>query len=126
MTINDVIALVERQCPGGMERAEQVRQISLLEKRIINEVLSHYPEAVYDKKFHSYHPDTDGSDVLLVPEPYSQLYVHYILAQHYLMMLEQKHYNNQLYIFNGIYDDYKVHCIQTMRPDATYSKYRTR
>ncbi len=125
MNINEVLAIVERQCSGA-ERKEEIRHLSLLEKRIINEVLSNYPEAVYDRNFAGYTPDTDGSEVLLAESPYDQMYVHYLLAQHYLLMLEQGHYNIQINLFNSLYDDYKIFCARNMRADTKNNRYRVR
>lgn len=125
MTVNEVIARVDKHCPNQISRAEKVGFITACERRIINEALSNYPEASYDRGFKKYDPDTDGERELFAACPYDELYVHYVMAEIYLILHEQNHYNNELYIFNSILGDYKVHLIKRMKPVGP-SRFRVR
>lgn len=125
MTVNEVIARVDKHCPNQISKADKVGFITACERRLINEALSNYPAAKYDRNFKKYDPDTDGERELLAECPYDELYVHYVMAEIYLILHEQNHYNNELYIFNNLYGDYKIHLIKTMRPSGP-SRFRVR
>jgi hypothetical protein len=117
MTINEVIAKVDSFCPNNIDRKDKVDFLSTVERKIINEVMRQYDDVTYDKDFKRYDPERSGETELLAESPYDHLYIHYIMAQIYLILHEQEHYNNEIYIFNSIYDDYKVHMIQHHRPN---------
>lgn len=125
MTLNEVIARVDTVCPNKLERADKVNFVSTLERRVINEALSRYDDIPYDKNFKKYDPDTDGDRELLAGSPYDHMYIHYVMAEVYLILHEQGHYNNELYIFNGIFADYKTDLIRNHRPTGP-SGYRVR
>lgn len=116
MKINEVIALVEKNCPGQTSGSEIINLINAVEHRVINEALSRYDGAEYDGDFRGYDVNSDGDRALLAPPPYDEMYVHYVMARIFLTLHEQAHYNNELSLFNSVFQDYKVRLIQTMRP----------
>ena len=118
MTLNECIVRVEKRFPGQTDVKEIVAHVTTLEHRIANEALSRYREAKYNRNFSRYDQDTDGELTLMAPPPYDEMYVHYVLSQIYLAIHEEEHYNNELEITSKILADYKVHLIQTMRPDS--------
>ena len=131
MTIEQVLTKVDKFHPNAISREDKIDFLSAVERRIINEALSRYPDADYDRNFVKYHTDYDGDGeddgykTLLAPSPYDELYIHYLASQIYLILHEQTHYNNELNIFNSILADYKVHLNRTLRPGGV-SKYRVR
>ena len=125
MNVNEAIARVDARLPNRIERREKVTMLSVLDRKLIGEVLSRYPAAVYDKNFEKYDPDQDGSTELVVPSPYDEMYIHYVSAEVYLILHEQKHYNNERAIFESILADYKVHLIRNLRPGGV-SRYKVR
>lgn len=125
MNVNEAIARVDARLPNRIERREKVNMLSVLDRKLIGEVLSRFPAAVYDKNFEKYDPDADGSRELVAQSPYDEMYIHYVSAEVYLILHEQKHYNNEVEIFNSILADYKVHLIRNLRPGGV-SRYKVR
>ena len=131
MTINEVLTKVDKFHPNDIAREDKIDFLSAVERRIINETLSRYPDAEYDRNFVKYHTDydgdgeDDGDKSLIVPSPYDELYIHYLASQIYLILHEQTHYNNELYVYNSLLADYKVHLNRTLRPGGV-KKYKVR
>lgn len=124
MTLNKAIVKCDLICPNNVESEIKVDAISSLESRLIREVLSQYPDISVDRDFGGYSADELERE-LLAPAPYDEMYAHYAAAQVYLILHEQKHYNNEMLIFNSLLADYKVYLIKNHRPGGV-SNYRVR
>ena len=125
MTLNEAIIRCDLFCANDAEKEIKSRAISTLELRLIKEVLSQYPDIEVPNDFRGYDEEADGGRELLAENPYSEMYAHYAAAEVYLIMHEQKHYNNELAIFNSLLADYKVYLIKNHRPGGV-SNYRVR
>ena len=125
MTLNEAIIRCDLFCSNDAEREIKVKAISTLEKRLIKEVLSTFPDIDVPKDFNGYDADADGGKELLAESPYDEMYGHYAAAEVYLIMHEQKHYNNEIHIFNSLLADYKVYLYKNHRPGGV-SRYRVR
>jgi hypothetical protein len=53
------------------------------------------------------------------------MYPHYLAAQIYLRLHDQKYYNSELEVFNSIFEDYKIHIARTYQSAGT-TKFRVR
>lgn len=115
MTVNESLLRAEMICGADVEQEIKINALNQVEGRIVKEVFSRYPDLSVNN-FEKYRYDSDGSKVLMVDEPYDELYVHFIAAQIYLYLHEQRLYNNHMTIFNQIYYDYKIYLNRNYRP----------
>lgn len=126
MTLNEALIKCDLYCSNNVEKEVKIDAISSLEARLIKEVLNGYTDVPpYDKDFKKYDAEQDAARELLAPTPYDEMYAHYAAAQVYLILHEQKHYNNELYIFNSILADYKAYLSRNYH-SAGVSRYRVR
>ena len=128
MKIADAIAEVDEYCSNRVEISQKLRWINRVERRIIEEAISRYPELMSLAEGFNGYIDSDIGKVsveLIVIEPYAELYIHYIAAQIHLMHYEQKHYNNEIEIFNSLLADYKIYLNRKYRPGGR-KKFRAR
>ena len=69
--------------------------------------------------FNSY----DGSTVLLVPEPYCELYIAYLCAEIDRTIGEINRYNNEMSIFENLYRNYAAFYNRTHTPKGQNFKW---
>ena len=75
-------------------------------------------ESGKDFKFEGYGKDTHGDTELIVPEPYSELYVHYIHSKIYLFNHDYERYNTSTAAFYSAYEDFAEHYIRENKPQT--------
>jgi len=114
MTISEAITQVDRVKPNQYETAEKVRWLSTLDGKIANEALSWHEGA--GEPFEGYDPGGDLDVPLLVPEPYSDLYLHWLFAQVDYHNSETARYQNSMMMFNMAYATFADWYNRTHRP----------
>ena len=67
-------------------------------------------------RYHPYDNDTPRDTVLLVEEPYAEMYIHYMAAQIDLGNAEIGKYNNDKSLFNNAYLTYSDYYTRTHMP----------
>lgn len=125
MTLSEAIAKADNYCPNKVDNKLKAEWISRLDKRIIEEILTRYPDIPKKTNFGGYDITSDSGASLVVSFPYDDIYVHYIAAEIYLLLHEQKHYNNEKILFDDILEDYKKYLNRNYRPGGVGS-YRIR
>lgn len=115
MTIQEALEKVDKLKPNQFEEAEKIRWLSDLDARVKAEIIDNHEGA--DKiAFNGYDEKTNRDTVLLVPEPYSELYLLYLAAQIDFYNAEYTRYNNSMVMFNTMYDDFAVYYNRTHMP----------
>ena len=125
MTLTDAIIKADILCANKFDTKQKTAFISYVEAKLIKEVLTRYSDVTYDKSFKGYDSERDGDTELIAEAPYDEMYSHYVAAQMHLILHEQIHYNNELTIFNSIFEDYKVHMNRTHHPKGPF-RFRSR
>ena len=115
MTLNEAVRRAELYCNADVEKEIEVGAVNKLESRLCREVYSRYPDLAV-ASFGGYDADRDGAKELMAEPPYDEMYPHYIAAEAYLILHEQEQYNNHLFIFNAMLNDYKVYLNKNHRP----------
>lgn len=128
MTIADVIATIAEMKPHAFPDSKIVKWLSDLDALIYKEVISlHENTAIttaYDDDgvlitdmpdptpYEMVAPETEGGDetvpdvTLIVPEPYSELYVLYVAAQMDFWYGDIVRHNNNMMAYNNAYDGF--------------------
>lgn len=109
MTILQCITQLQSIKPHQYDDETIIRWISNLDGLLYNEIVSwHEPprdELGNPVEIHHgpYDPETDMDTVLMVPEPYSDVYVKYLAAQVDYHNAEMQRYNNSMVMYNMAY-----------------------
>ena len=115
MTIEQAIRQADEQRPNVFMGAPKVRWISELEGRIINELLKNRQE-YRDIDFPEYSEDTPLDTVLLVPDPYSDIYVYWLFMKTDYTNNETDRFNNDAVMYNTAYLAYVNYINRTTTP----------
>lgn len=106
MTIMSVITLLQSVKPHQYDDATVVRWISDVEGLLYKEIVCGHEMPVDEEgnlveiTHGPYNPETDMDTVLMVPEPYSDVYVKYLAAQIDYHNAEYARYNNSMVMYN--------------------------
>ena len=101
MTVKEAIDAIDLLKPNQFDEQMKTAWISQAEALVQNEVLSYHKEEELVPAI--YHYPQDAGTVLLVPEPYSDLYEKYLAAQIDFANAEFGRYNNDMMLFNTLY-----------------------
>lgn len=111
MTIKDIIDKLDKLKPNQYRLDEKMSWLSDLDARVVNDIIQpHQREKVEIKRY------TDTGDTLLVEDAYSEMYLHYMMAQIDYHNAEHTRYNNSSAAFNEVFTDYARHYKRTHMP----------
>lgn len=122
MTINEAITQIDSLKVNTYTPADKIgwlsRADSMIKKNIIDTHES--DEAVL---FTGYTEETDPETVLLVPEPYDELYIRYLEAQIDYTNGEYAKYNNSILMFNAAYEAYASYYNRNNMPKSSGNRF---
>lgn len=116
MTIKEAIETTDTLKPNVFHNREKMKWLSELDGKIKKEIFDTHEGS---PSFDGYDEDTDSATPLLVPEPYSDVYIKYLMAQIDFHLAEIARYNNDMILFNTAYDDLARWYHRTHRPLQT-------
>ena len=102
MKICEAIRQTDELKPNQYSDEQKIRWLSELDGKIVKELI----DAKSGEKstvFEGYNEDTDTNTELLVPEPYSNLYVLWLMSKIDFFNAEYDRYNNSAMAFNEAY-----------------------
>lgn len=104
MLISDAIKEADRLKPNSFTTEDKLRWLERLEKRICNEILSHYTTPAPTVE-----PFTteDLSRELIVPDPYDEIYIHWLCAQMDYYEREMDSFNAANMMFEAVFVQYR-------------------
>lgn len=117
MKINEAIAKCDLMYPNTITDTVKINLLSQLDGRVKAEIYDKY-DSNEGSTFSGYDPDISQDTVLLVPFPFDNIYVSWLVANMYLMMEENNNYNNWLSIFNNEWDSYERYYAQNHHQKA--------
>lgn len=107
MTLNECITTVDNLCPNRIDNNVKVMWINNAEGRLSDGILREYEDVTIPPE---YDPSTDMDTQLYLSGHWTEYYVHYVMAQIYLALHEQKHANNEELIYSEVYEDFRIFC----------------
>ena len=100
MTISEAVKIVDNLKKGNkISEREKIYWLSELDGIIKSETINTH-EGAENVHFSGYDENTDGNTVLLVKEPYCDIYIHYLIAKIDLYMGDSGRYNNDMILYN--------------------------
>ena len=109
MTIQEALARCDGQKPNAYSEAEKIRWLSDLDGLVLQEIIrTHENKDGIGAEYAGYDPEEAGiqSQTLLIPEPYSDVYIKYLFAQIDFANAEFARYNNSAMLYNTAYQAY--------------------
>lgn len=103
MTISEAITQLQAVKENQYDDETLVRWISDLEGILYEDVVKNH-EGGADIPHGRYSVDTDMDTVLMVPEPYSDIYIKYLMAQVDYHNAEMQRYTNSMIMYNVALD----------------------
>jgi len=135
MKLQQAIDRVDIMRPNMQDRSLKIAWLSELDGLVWKElILKHWMQTEeYDgyKKDEQgrpvmpvYDEDTDGGEELLVPAPYDNLYLYWLMAKIDEQTLEQEKYNNDQAMFSAAYDSFSDYWTRTHMPKTRVRELR--
>ena len=103
MTISEAITQLQAVKENQYDDETLVRWISDLEGTLYEDIVKN-DEGSEDIPHGRYSVDTDMDTVLMVPEPYSDIYIKYLMAQVDYHNAEMQRYTNSMIMYNVALD----------------------
>lgn len=123
MTISEVLAYVDELRPNQFDENIKIKWLSDLDGRVFNTVImTHEHDLVEDEEGYMVEPtftkydETSENEELLIPEPYTDTYMHYIFAQMDYTNGEDARYVNSMAMFNASLTEYANWYNSTRKP----------
>ena len=118
MTILEAITQADLARPNEIDPALKLRWLSTLDGQIHAELLESFVEDT--APFSGYGGETElKTTLLLVPFPYDELYLRYLLMRIDLEHGELDRYNNDAACFNRLWQSTAAHHCRTHTPNGT-------
>lgn len=115
MTIAEIITQVDSLRRNTYEQKEKISWLSQLDQRVKSRIIDTHEGGVA-ATFTGYDEDTDEGTVLLVPAPYDEMYLHYLIAQIEYFDQQEGRYNNANRLFESVWNDYACWYNRTHMP----------
>lgn len=122
MTIAEIITQVDSLRRNTYEPKKKIRWLSQLDQRVKSRIIDTH-EGGTDVTFTGYNEDTDTEAVLLVPAPYDEMYLHYLIAQIEYFDQQEGRYNNANSLFESVWNDYASWYNRTHMPIGSQLKF---
>lgn len=122
MKIGEVIERVNQLCQNSYDRKEKIRWLSRLDWRVKNEIINGR-QGEEQVNFVGYDENTSMETVLLVPEPYDEMYEHFLIAQIEYADHQEDRHNNAIALFDQVWDRFAGWYIRTHMPKTINLKF---
>lgn len=119
MTLMEAINTTDNLKHNTYSMGDKIRWLNTLDRRVQKTILDTHEGG---KRFFGYSEDTDHNTVLLIPEPYDEIYLRWLEAQIDYANGEYGKYNNSIDMFNALWDEYRNYYNSTHKPKSC--KYR--
>jgi len=114
MTLGKAIGLADLAAPNELEYPLKVKWLSTLDGSIVTDVLEQHRQEDID--FPGYDAGTDPETALLVPDPWDELYVTYLIMMIHLENSEIERYNNQALLYADQLQRWKSYVVRHHMP----------
>lgn len=104
MTLQECLDLVDEMKPNMMKRPLKLKYLTEIEQLIHAEILMRHEHEEEQETVPAYSEQTDPGTVLIVPDPYSMVYIYWIMSKIDIQNQEDARYNIDRQYFENAYD----------------------
>ena len=115
MTLKNAIEKFDREYRNSVPADLKREWIAFLDASVYNEIFLTHEDDPYGG-YTDYSEDTPEETVLLVPDPYSRLYLSYLAMKTDLYLGDVSRYNNDRAVFTSAYGDFEKYYNRTHLP----------
>lgn len=123
MTIQEAIDRADEMKANMMSDGLKIRQLTVIEQLIHDEIVLRHAHTQEQEARPVYTEDTDTNTELVVPDPYSEVYVNWLLAQIDRQNQEDERYNVDIALFEQSYRTMQDWWIRTHMPVQTVREF---
>lgn len=106
MKINKAITIADELRPGNSYNQKfKIRWLSELDSKVTDEIFKKH-EVTKESQFNGYDDKTSSETELLMPDEFSEAYIHWIHAKIDLFNRDEERYQISMAAFLSIYGDY--------------------
>lgn len=124
MTIQAILDKIDETKANTIETRDKVAWLSELDAKVYREVyMTHegWPERIV---FEGYDMDTDPSTELLIPDAYSDVYVHYLATEIDNVQRETGEYTKSALRFNNSWQTFCDYWVRNHMPKSVVRQFR--
>jgi len=118
MTIREAIDQVDANVGNTYTQKEKISWLSRLDQRVKVLIIDTH-EGAEKVTFHGYEEDTDPDTVLLVPEPFDEIYLRYLEAQIHYRNQEEDRCNNATDAYKILWEEFRNYYNRLHMPIST-------
>ena len=104
MTVNEAVARALENSGADVSRHQLCAWLGEIENTVVQEIAKVHEGMPYDETVIT--ADTDGERVLFAPDPYSALYINYLLMKTDLYLRDTAQYVTSSHVFSVSYGDF--------------------
>ena len=104
MTIQEVLDQLDEMKPNMMSRKLKVKYLTEIEQLIYDEIVLKHVQAEEPAGKPVYTEDSDPGTVLIIPDPYSSVYLYWLMTKVDIQNQEDARYNIDRQHFENAYD----------------------
>ena len=122
MTIREAISQVDANTGNTYTQKEKISWLSTLDQRVKTLIIDTH-EGAEGVIFHGYEENTDPDTVLLVPEPFDDIYLRYLEAQIHYRNQEEDRCNNATDAYDALWAQFRNYYNRQHMPKGTRLKF---
>ena len=101
MTLQEALDITDEMRPNGMRRDTKIKHLTDLEQMIHAEVIMKHEHTPEQETVPVYNEETLPGTVLLIPDPYSKVYWHWLRTRIDEQNLEDARFNADMTLFDA-------------------------
>ena len=121
-TINEVLSYIDSVKPNRFSKEQKIAWLSTLDHDIKRKLIDTH-EGGESVSFDGYGDETPDNTELLMPEPYTEAYVHWLSAMIDFYSGEFARYNNSIDLYNNVYKEFRAEYARTHTPKSSGKKF---
>ena len=124
MTIQEALDLCDEMKPNMMSRKLKIRYLSEIEQLIYDEIVIKHEHTEAEDVKPEYTENSDEGTVLIVPDPYSMVYVYWLMSKVDIQNQEDDRYNIDRAHFENAYETMSDYWTRTRMPRTGVREFR--
>lgn len=124
MTIQEALDQLDEMKPNMMSRKLKIKYLNEIEQLIHAEILLRHEHDEEQEAMPVFSEDSDPGTVLIVPDPYSSVYVYWLMTKVDIQNQEDARYNIDRQHFEAAYDTMSDWWTRTKMPITKVREFR--